>query len=229
MWIILEPVIFALIGTEIQINKIDPTTIGYGTVVLVGALIIRFLSVTPSLRPSYQLFTMNSLLSRQQKVFAADLNSTKHTEPQLMVSCVDRELALQVAGMIMIRPIYWQDGRHLLRSIVWDSQHQGENIHGLCLDAQGDCPGRPRPSVPGQLHQVREGRLEGDGRRDPHPGRPLHPDHGPAGRCLYPGPGSPPAGQHPATRPCRQEPRDPAQPRSGDLPRDLISRTGTEL
>ena len=52
MWIILEPVIFALIGTEIQINKIDPTTIGYGTVVLVGALIIRFLSVTPSLPPS---------------------------------------------------------------------------------------------------------------------------------------------------------------------------------
>ena len=43
MWIILEPVIFALIGTEIQINKIDPATIGYGTVVLVGALLIRFL------------------------------------------------------------------------------------------------------------------------------------------------------------------------------------------
>ena len=42
MWIILEPVIFALIGTEIQINKIDPSTIGFGTVVLVGALLIRF-------------------------------------------------------------------------------------------------------------------------------------------------------------------------------------------
>ena len=45
MWIILEPVIFALIGTEIQINKIDPATIGYGTVVLVGALLIRFLLI----------------------------------------------------------------------------------------------------------------------------------------------------------------------------------------
>ena len=41
MWIILEPVIFALIGTEIQIDKIDPSTIGYGTIVLVGALLIR--------------------------------------------------------------------------------------------------------------------------------------------------------------------------------------------
>ena len=46
MWIILEPVIFALIGTEIQINKIDPTTIGFGTVVLVGALLIRFLLIS---------------------------------------------------------------------------------------------------------------------------------------------------------------------------------------
>ena len=45
MWIILEPVIFALIGTEIQIDKIDPSTIGYGTIVLVGALLIRFLCV----------------------------------------------------------------------------------------------------------------------------------------------------------------------------------------
>ena len=57
MWIILEPVIFALIGTEIQINKIDPTTIGYGTVVLVGALLIRFLFYSPSL-PRISFFTM---------------------------------------------------------------------------------------------------------------------------------------------------------------------------
>lgn len=28
MWIILEPVIFALIGTEIQVDKIDPATLG---------------------------------------------------------------------------------------------------------------------------------------------------------------------------------------------------------
>ena len=41
MWIILEPVIFALIGTEIQIDKIDPATLGYGILVLVGALLIR--------------------------------------------------------------------------------------------------------------------------------------------------------------------------------------------
>ena len=68
MWIILEPVIFALIGTEIQINKIDPTTIGYGTVVLVGALLIRFLLIFSR---SHQFFTMEistvSALSSQRR------------------------------------------------------------------------------------------------------------------------------------------------------------------
>ena len=48
MWIILEPVIFALIGTEIQIDKIDPSTSGYGTIVLVGALLIRLQNLTSS-------------------------------------------------------------------------------------------------------------------------------------------------------------------------------------
>ena len=43
MWIILEPVIFALIGTEIQVNKIDPQTLGLGTAMLLGALVIRMI------------------------------------------------------------------------------------------------------------------------------------------------------------------------------------------
>ena len=65
MWIILEPVIFALIGTEIQINKIEPATIGYGTIVLVGALLIRFLfyyfpaDVTSYIRDSPDSFPEN--------------------------------------------------------------------------------------------------------------------------------------------------------------------------
>jgi len=41
MWIILEPVIFALIGTEIQIDKIDPNSLGLSIVVLILALAIR--------------------------------------------------------------------------------------------------------------------------------------------------------------------------------------------
>ena len=43
MWIILEPVIFALIGTEIQVNKIDPQTLVLGTAMLLGALVIRMI------------------------------------------------------------------------------------------------------------------------------------------------------------------------------------------
>lgn len=41
MWIILEPVIFALIGTEIQVDKINPETLGKSIAVLVIALAIR--------------------------------------------------------------------------------------------------------------------------------------------------------------------------------------------
>jgi NhaP-type Na+/H+ or K+/H+ antiporter len=44
MWIILEPIIFALIGTEIQIDKIDPETMAYGILVLTGALVIRMVA-----------------------------------------------------------------------------------------------------------------------------------------------------------------------------------------
>jgi len=43
MWIILEPIIFALIGTEIQVDKIDPTKVGLGVLVLVGALFLRMI------------------------------------------------------------------------------------------------------------------------------------------------------------------------------------------
>ena len=121
----------------------------------------------------------------------------------------------------MIRPIYWQDGRDLLCCVIRDSQHQGENLHGVRLDAEGDSAGGPGPGVPGQRHQVREGGVAGHGRRDPHPGRPLHPHHGPAGLHLHPGPGAAPAGQLSSRGPGRQEPRDSPQPRSGDLPRDL--------
>merc|ERR1712128_164157 len=41
MWIILEPVIFALIGTEIQVDKINMNTLGLSIVVLLIALIVR--------------------------------------------------------------------------------------------------------------------------------------------------------------------------------------------
>lgn len=41
MWIILEPVIFALIGTEIQVDKINPDTLGLSIVVLLVALVFR--------------------------------------------------------------------------------------------------------------------------------------------------------------------------------------------
>jgi NhaP-type Na+/H+ or K+/H+ antiporter len=44
MWIILGPVIFGLIGTEIQINKLDGATVGYGIIVLLVSLLIRMIA-----------------------------------------------------------------------------------------------------------------------------------------------------------------------------------------
>ena len=41
MWIILEPVIFALIGTEIQVDKINADTLGLSILVLALALLLR--------------------------------------------------------------------------------------------------------------------------------------------------------------------------------------------
>ena len=41
MWIILEPIIFALIGTEIQVDKINPDTLGLSIVVLLISLLFR--------------------------------------------------------------------------------------------------------------------------------------------------------------------------------------------
>merc|ERR1712106_1258931 len=44
MWIILEPVIFAPIGTEIQVDKINMNTLGLSIVVLLIALIVRMVA-----------------------------------------------------------------------------------------------------------------------------------------------------------------------------------------
>jgi len=63
MWIILQPVIFALIGTEIQVDKINGTTLGLSLVVLVLALIIRMAAT--------YLAVMGGDLNWKEKVFMA--------------------------------------------------------------------------------------------------------------------------------------------------------------
>jgi len=63
MWIILEPVIFALIGTEIQVDKINPNTLGLSILVLVLALIIRMIGT--------YFAVCGGELNRKEKVFMA--------------------------------------------------------------------------------------------------------------------------------------------------------------
>merc|ERR1712080_146777 len=63
MWIILEPVIFALIGTEIQVHKIDFAVLGYSLIVLIGALVIRMIG-------TYFAVTCGTLTTKD-KIFMA--------------------------------------------------------------------------------------------------------------------------------------------------------------
>ena len=78
-----------------------------------------------------------------------------------------------------------QDGRNILRCVLWKPQQQGEDLHGVCVDAEGDGAGCPWPRVPGQLHQVREGGVAAHGGGDPHLGGPVHTDHGSSRGGLY--------------------------------------------
>merc|ERR1711962_1250546 len=63
MWIILEPIIFALIGTEIQVDKIDFQVLGYSILVLFGALVIRMIG-------TYFSVTCGTL-NTKEKIFMA--------------------------------------------------------------------------------------------------------------------------------------------------------------
>ena len=61
MWLILEPIIFALIGTEIQIHKINPHTLGLSIAVLLVATFIRIIATYGAVS--------GGDLTRKEKVF----------------------------------------------------------------------------------------------------------------------------------------------------------------
>lgn len=63
MWIILQPVIFALIGTEIQINKINLETLGYSILVLMLALVVRMVGT--------YIAVLGAGLNTKEKIFMA--------------------------------------------------------------------------------------------------------------------------------------------------------------
>ena len=63
MWIILQPVIFALIGTEIQVDKINFQTLGLSIAVLAIALVIRMCGT--------YIAVMGGELNVKEKIFMA--------------------------------------------------------------------------------------------------------------------------------------------------------------
>jgi NhaP-type Na+/H+ or K+/H+ antiporter len=63
MWVILEPVIFGLIGTELQVSKISPHTIGLSISILFVAVVIRMTAT--------YLSVSGGCLNRREKIFMA--------------------------------------------------------------------------------------------------------------------------------------------------------------
>ena len=110
MWIILEPVIFALIGTEIQIHKINPHTLGLCIAVLLIALLLRMIATYGAVS--------GGNLTRKEKIFMAFAWMPKAT--------------VQAA----LGPLFLDDiGK--LPSSVWDTEenkqtwileHPGQNV-----------------------------------------------------------------------------------------------------
>jgi len=63
MWIILEPILFALIGSEVQVDKIDPQSAGRGLLVLFTALLFRMIGVV--------FAVSGGNLNKKEKIFMA--------------------------------------------------------------------------------------------------------------------------------------------------------------
>jgi len=63
LWIVFQPILFGLIGTEIHITELEPETLGWGFLILIGGLIIRII-VT-------YLSVFGARLDHREKLFVA--------------------------------------------------------------------------------------------------------------------------------------------------------------
>ena len=92
MWIILEPVIFALIGTEIQVNKIDPGSLGLGITVLLGALVIRMIGT---------FFAVScGTLNTKEKIFMAFAWMPKATVQGTLIQSISLEYNISMSAAL---------------------------------------------------------------------------------------------------------------------------------
>lgn len=110
MWIILEPVIFALIGTEIQIHKINPQKLGLSIAVLVVALLIRMVATYGAVS--------GGNLTRKEKVFMAFAWMPKAT-----VQAALGPIFLDNVGKI--KDSLWETEEN---KVAWMVENPGKNI-----------------------------------------------------------------------------------------------------
>lgn len=110
MWIILEPVIFALIGTEIQLHKINPQKLGLSIAVLVVALLIRMVATYGAVS--------GGNLNRKEKIFMAFAWMPKAT-----VQAALGPIFLDNVGKI--KDSLWETEENKL---AWIADNPGKNI-----------------------------------------------------------------------------------------------------
>ena len=129
IWIVFEPILFALIGTEIQVSKncnlfflnngfiqidaIDPETLGYGFLVLVCALLLRMLETF--------LAVSGGGLNNREKLFMVVAWLPKATA-QVLICKFDKVMILDEYRR-HLAPIYWIMLRITGQRKCWESKH----------------------------------------------------------------------------------------------------------
>lgn len=105
MWFVFQPILFGLIGTEIQISKLDPATVGYGLLVLVVALSVRvvvtfFVVLGGGLTTKERLFVALAWLPKatvQAAIGGVAFDAATKMDPENE----NRELFLQLGVMVL--------------------------------------------------------------------------------------------------------------------------------
>merc|ERR1712080_509300 len=117
-WVICEPLLFGLIGTEIELASLDPTTVGWGVLIVLCSSLVRLIATYPAL--------LKAGLTLKEKIFvdlawipagfvalgpkALDLarEACKHEESELTLLWIqlgETFLTITVLGLLITAPI----------------------------------------------------------------------------------------------------------------------------
>ena len=147
MWIILEPLIFGLIGTEIQIDKIDPETLGWGLLVLVTALLFRmvgtFLAVScGNLNAKEKIFLAFAWMPKatvQAALGPIFLERAKLLQMTEMYHMGEQILTLAVLSILITAPLGAVTIMGLGPKLLEKKKNEEDEINGEDSDPENDA------------------------------------------------------------------------------------------